>query len=523
MLLFVRTLVQIVTAFRGAVVAADRGSPDARALADAFHELIAALPAGRPNDEYSAARAYEAVIGQVELLPSNRSFDATMLAAESLAACILASPAHVGIVQRWAARDHGAPRSAVMRTSAKLCEYDTGLVDAEMLAALARRLDKMSELGPADRTAHDYLGIVAGRLRGEDKGQHLIELLASLGAASRVLAAHAIGYSVTMDSPTSQLSAFARLSASRLVSAEPTRRLLQLFAALLDDPDPDVVAAAQQSAQVMRHAWPGMSGRLANLVYTVRGMPPPRRSVAESQPRSVAFALSAPGRASERAGVRIWTTELLEQDLQAEAVGGTHLPTIIGAPRLFISYRWHELPSEDGRVEMLAGRLFGHGYDIVFDRDPRLAAKGLDAQGVRDLMHGCSHFLPMVNQPLCDYLAGPRSTPSSALDLEWDLARRLARRRLPLKWLVLWIEGKVLPRALARRPKLDLRERTFGALDAVFPECRFEVWSYGSDGTLRHRSPIVERLQLRATFAKALARRDSSRCEIVDVTPRPYG
>jgi hypothetical protein len=262
-----------------------------------------------------------------------------------------------------------------------------------------------------------------------------------------------------------------------------------------------------------------MDTRLASLVMTVRGLPTLRRPVATRQPPSVAFALGAPARVSERAGVLIWAPELLEEDLQAEAAGA-RLPPIQGAPRLFISYRWHEVPSEDTTVDFLAGRLFGSGYDIVFDRDPRLAAKGLSAQDVLELLRGCSHFLPVVTGPLRAYLAGPRPQPPSALDLEWALARRLARRRTPLQWLSLWIDGERLPRALARRPSLDLRDDVFKTLDAAFPVCRFQVSAYDGAGRLLHRSAAVERLKLRATHAREASRRGCARCEIVDVTPR---
>ncbi len=282
----------------------------------------------------------------------------------------------------------------------------------------------------------------------------------------------------------------------------------------------DVVQAAEQSAQVMGHAWPGMAKRLADLVMTVRGLPASSRSIPQTQPRSVAFAIGAPARVSQRAGALIWSPELLEQDLQAERAG-MRLPTIIGAPRLFISYRWHELPSEDTAIDMLAGQLYGDGYDIVFDRDPRLADKGFSAEDVRELMRGCSHFLPIINDSLSDYLAGPRGTPPSALDLEWDLARTLARRRPPLQWLSLWTDGKRLPRALARRPHLDLRDSPLVALAAAFPRCRFQVVAYDRGGRPYYRSQPIERLELRATFAKASAGRNCVRCEIVDVTPRP--
>jgi hypothetical protein len=87
------TLREIVIAFRAAAVAADRDRADTTARADAFFEMISAVPVLGPAGEPWVAQAFETVIAQVELLPPERTFEPTMIAADALAACILASPA----------------------------------------------------------------------------------------------------------------------------------------------------------------------------------------------------------------------------------------------------------------------------------------------------------------------------------------------------------------------------------------------------------------------------------------------
>jgi hypothetical protein len=281
-----------------------------------------------------------------------------------------------------------------------------------------------------------------------------------------------------------------------------------------------VAAAAEQSATVIRYAWPDFDKRMATLMMTVKGLPKPLPPPgAMAQPRSVDFALHAPNRIGLRYGRLLWDPALLEQDMQAEAAG-ERLPPIAGAPRLFISYRWSDDVIEDVLIDELAGRLFGNGYDIVFDRDPRHLDKGQSADDVLNLLHGCSHFLPVVTDDLRSYLARPRAGAKSALDLEWELARKLSRRNNGLRWLSLWTSGDRLPRALATRPFVDLREGGSGALDVAFPRCRFQVLAFDARGKVLHRALVEQRLQLRATVKKAASRRGCARCEIHDITDR---
>ena len=84
--------------------------------------------------------------------------------------------------------------------------------------------------------------------------------------------------------------------------------------------------------------------------------------------------MHAPSRVALRHG-RLIGRELLEQDLQA-AAAGEPFPAIIGAPRLFISYRWSDEVLEAVLIDELAGELYRRGYDIAYDRDPRHLGKG---------------------------------------------------------------------------------------------------------------------------------------------------
>src|SRR4051794_2262064 len=165
----------IVAAFRTAVVAADRGHESAGELADALFELVASLPAD------SSRAVLDRLIDQIRLLPAGHTFGPTMLVGELLAGCILLDEQseHALIVRHWATSEHAPARAAAMRTCAKLCEYDTSLVEVEPLLGLAALLDDEGE--PPSDLALGYLGIVAGRLRTVDAGVRLIEQLASQG------------------------------------------------------------------------------------------------------------------------------------------------------------------------------------------------------------------------------------------------------------------------------------------------------------------------------------------------------
>ena len=500
-------------AFRYAVLAAEKHAAEARPYADVVHAMLAAVPWQGLAGEPLAIAAFDAVASQLELaLPPERIFEAAMLAGELLAAHVLAFPAHAEILRRWAERPYGGTPLAAMRACSKLCRYDTGLVDGAMLCALADRDD----LGPATL---GYLGQVAGRLRGEEKGELLIEQLGHQAATRRVVAAHAITYSEARDPPSTGLSAFERFGPPHLVSGPPSRRLLRLLAALLADTDPEVAAAARRAADFARDVFPEMNEPLANLIYAAMRVSTPQPSASASvQPHGVEFALRAPGRLSAWHGKLSWSPDLLEVECAAEAVGAP-LPRAIGAPRLFLSYRWADNPFDDSLIDHVAGLLYGSGYDLVFDRDPRHLDAGRSAEEVLSLMRACTHFLPLTTRDLCAYFSAKRTGSKSALDLEWELARKLARSAHGLSWVTLWLNSDRLPRALISRPFVDLRVSHM-PLGAVFPDCVFEVRAFDAKGRMFHRSARLDRRNVRAAYLKASTWPGCVRAEIHDVTRR---
>lgn len=505
----------IVFALRDALVAREQRAPDAGARADTLYQLLASVPWQAPPGEPNALLAFDLLVRHLEALGPKKIFEPAMLAGEVLAACTLTLRLHAALIERWAERALPGPRLAAMRACSKLCEYDTTLIDEAMLTALAERDD-------LDPTTLDYLSQVAGRLRGEDKGVALIEALSRLNEQRRLVAAHAITYSVAMDAPFATLSVFERFGPSRLVSGPPSRRLLRLLAGLMDDPSPEVAQAATQATGVARVAWPEMNALLATLLLESRGLPQAAPSAAAAvHPRAVDFALHMPSRMAKRYGKLTWDPELVEEE-RADAKAGTSLPRAFAAPRLFFSYRWSNDPRSDLVPDETAGRLHMSGYDLIFDRDPRHLDAGRSAEDVLRLMQDCTHFVACITDDLCRYFASADRVPKDALDLEWELAQELATAQGGrLQPMALWFDGEPLPTSTQGWPVIDLREAAFDALDALFPSCLFEVHAFDASDKPIFRSKSLKRRALRAAYLKATARPRSARVEIHDVTHRP--
>ncbi len=503
----------IVRALGDALVAREQGAPEAGARADALYQLLASIPWQAPAGEPNAVLVFDLPLRHLEALGAQKFFEPAMLAGEVLAACALTSRPHAGLIERWAARAFPGPRLAAMRACSKLCEYDSTLVEEGVLLALAARED----LDPATL---GYLSQVAGRLRGEDKGMAVIEALVQQSEERRVAAAHAITYSVAMDPPFAVLSAFDKFGPSRLVSGPPSRRLLRLLAALLDDPSPEVAQAAAQATDVARVAWPEMNALLADVLMVARGLPQAALSAATTvHPRGVEFALHLPSRMATRYGKMTWSQELVEEE-RAAAKDGTSLPRALGAPRLFFSYRWSDNPYSDLVPDETAGGLHMSGYDVVFDRDPRQLDAGRSAEDVLHLMQDCTHFVACITDDLCQYFASADRTPKTALDLEWELAEKLTTAHGGMQGMALWFDGEPLPPSARRWPVIDLRESK-EALRSAFPSCLFEVHVFDSKDKRISRSTPLPRRALRAAYLEAMAEPRSARAEIHDVTRRP--
>jgi hypothetical protein len=537
--------------FRAACIAADRSLPQARPLADDFFDAISAAPLA------DSSLAFDAVMADVERLPANRAFEPMMIAGEALAACLLRAPEYGDVVRRWLLRDHASARTAGMRCYSKVADYDFSRIDGDAVAALATRLDRMSPLSNVDEVTLSYIARMAGKLRDESLGIRIIEQLAGQGVESRVAATHAIAFDIALAPSASKLSVFAQLGPVRARRDPPNRRLSWLFNSLRHDADPAVATAAETNMQLIQQSWPETWKRMIELragqvvtpddsgaqapvqykdaanakaavddaladlqtrtgrqwtrdmLVTLTHADLARENAA--QPRGVDFALRFPEQSNQRQGVLTWDPQLVEEEA---------LPHVIGAPRLFISYRWSNEVAEVGLIDMLAGRLHMSGYDIVFDRDPRYLDLGLSAGDVLLLLYGCTHFIPLITGELLDFLARPPSNPKTPIELEWELARSRERTRTPLRWLGAWLSGEQLPKWLAQRLAVDMRESWLDAFDRAFPPCRFEVTGIKKGG-VRGKSNVVDRRTLRDAIQTQSSKRGYEGVEVRDVTRRP--
>jgi hypothetical protein len=504
--------------------------------ADRFFDTIARVGAAEPA-------TFDDVIALVEGLPERQSYHPMMLAAEALAACLLRSDDVAPVVRGWAHRPHPRARTAAVAVYSKASDFDRGKVDVDTLAELVDRLDAAPS--DADEVTRSYLGRIACTLRDTDDGARLIELMAGRGAPFRIQAAHAIASDLSTEPPERHLEVLRAMTPIPLSNTEPPRRYFWLFLSLLYDTDPSVAQNARYALDLIRASWPRLWNTFAN--FRGRAVPdapaadgiasPPRRYADDAaaavdaalgdlrartgrewtraelallthrdlarstdpagDSRGVRFALAAPGESNKQWGVLTWDPDLLEQDRRAEAAGEEPIRAV-GSPRLFISYRWSHAVGTIGGVDFFAGALFGRGYDLVFDRDPRHLDKHLTAYDVLLLLHGCTHFVPLMTDELVDHLAAPPPATKTPIDLEVELARTLeAEGRL--RWLPVHLDSP--------RPS-----------DELFPTRTFRLVATFTDGR-RTGSEPMERSRVRAALARARAVPDVAGVEVHDVTP----
>ena len=524
----------IVQRFRLAATASVFIGAQLNESADRFADAIGRIT---PDDD----EVFDDVIANVEGLDRD-SYHPMMLAAEALAACLLRSGDYAPIVRRWARRPHPIARTAAVAVYAKAAEFDAGTVDFGTLAYLVARLDAAPS--DDDDVTRGWLGRLACQLRDTDEGAHLIELMASRGAAFRIVAGYAIASDLSGEPPERHLEVLRARTPAQRSNKEPSRRFFWLFLSLLHDADPSVAQQARQALELIRTSWPDLWNRLV----TFRGRtmagpanagdtaPPQERFVDEaeaavaaaladlrarthrdwtvddlprlthrdldrsadlvSDPPGVRFALAAPRESNMGYGVLTWDPEMLEEDQRAAAAGEEPID-IVGAPRLFLSYRWSHAVDTSGGIDYFAGALFNRGYDIVFDRDPRHLDERLTAYDVLLLMYGCTHFVPLMTDELVDFLAAPPRAQKTPIDLEMQLAHALAADG-KLQWLPVRADGPRLP-------------------DELFATRRFQVIGTFDDGHREDSEPI-ERRQLRTMLAQARARSGIAGVEVRDVT-----
>jgi hypothetical protein len=495
---------------------------------------------------------------------SGGGFETIMVAAQTLAACVLRGLVDPATPRAWLSSDHPSVRSSAVACCSKIGEVDPARVDLPGLLDLMARLDAAQD--DDDDVTLGLVAQLAGKLRSHPTGVRIIETLAAQGERARVYAAHAIAYDRRQDPPVSYLSALGALAPPPTPAPPPLRRLVWLLLSLQGDEAGPVVAAAGQALGMIVRSWPEAGARIAHLSFA-SGPPgienawpgPPeedpapldldatidgaladlgartrrkwtrddlttmthgrldRSASGPRRPRGIELALRYPKQSNERAGFRTWAPELLDPEMEAEAAGQE--PVVVpGSPRLFLSYRWSEEIELNQIVDHYASTLFQLGYDIVFDRDPRHLDKQLTAADVLLLLPGCTHYVPLVTGELVAFLERPREEPRSPLDLEWELASRLRRRPEPMRWLGIWCSGDTLPAPLTPAAVTDVRERSL-SLGPLFPPCRFRLTAIAGDRRRRESGPL-RRHQLPEAIAEARATPGCVSVEIHDVTRR---
>ena len=164
---------------------------------------------------------------------------------------------------------------------------------------------------------------------------------------------------------------------------------------------------------------------------------------------------------NKQAGFMAWDPEKLALDPSGDP-GLDHprlRPPTPDSPRLFISYGWsrdetYETFDSDLWVDAFAGFLFGRGYDIVFDRDPRNFGKGLNWFSLLVRMNDCNYFVPIISDEYMERISSPQAT--GAAMAEWNHAVKMSPEWLTM--IGVWYSGSTLPKPLTDANTVDIRD-----------------------------------------------------------------
>ena len=164
---------------------------------------------------------------------------------------------------------------------------------------------------------------------------------------------------------------------------------------------------------------------------------------------------------NRQAGFMAWDPEKIAADPRGDP-GGEYprlRPPTKESPRLFISYGWsrdqtHDAFESDLWVDAFAGLLFGRGYEIVFDRDPRNFDKDLSWPAVITRMNDCNYFVPIISGAYVERISSPEAT--GAVVAEWNHAVRLFPEWLAM--IGIWHSGSVIPKPLTKANTVDVRD-----------------------------------------------------------------
>jgi hypothetical protein len=150
-------------------------------------------------------------------------------------------------------------------------------------------------------------------------------------------------------------------------------------------------------------------------------------------------------------------------------------PPTAESPRLFISYSWsrdttYGTYESDLWVDAFAGGLFGRGYNIYFDRDPRNSDKGLSWFQILRRMNECNYFVPILTDGYIQRVTDPKAV--GPLISEWKYATKLYPDYIT--FIGVKQSGLQLPEPLTLKNTIDLSDDEWGspwgdAITAIFP------------------------------------------------------
>jgi len=177
-------------------------------------------------------------------------YNMQMLLGECVGVAVLRHPRYRQLAQRFLdlqPADSPDPilAFAVVRAYSKLAEIDPTLIDAGALLRVGMLLDSSPPLNNKKLSAAMLLGRVAAKLRGNDMGDLLIQVLREGGAAARIAAIGAISMAEARASSVFYTSALAALHGSPGAhmsgALDPPSRKLQAHLYAIDIYQPPVV------------------------------------------------------------------------------------------------------------------------------------------------------------------------------------------------------------------------------------------------------------------------------------------
>jgi hypothetical protein len=163
---------------------------------------------------------------------------------------------------------------------------------------------------------------------------------------------------------------------------------------------------------------------------------------------------------NRRYGFMAWDPEKIALDPRGDP--GLEYPRLRPptqvSPRLFISYGWSRDDTDDTFesdlwVDAFAGFLFGRGYDIVFDRDPRNFDRGLSWFALLTRMNDCNYFVPIISDVYVERISSLHAT--GAVVAEWNHAVKMFPEWLTM--IGIWHSGSALPEPLTQASTVDVR------------------------------------------------------------------